>query len=121
MSVVLPLVIVLACLGILSCVKYRRAMAHLAALQQHLGSLEAKGEGDLLSRLKKADWEQVRWELVQAGDHLVGLKAELTPVLALAPYLGWLPVVGGDVAAAPSLLEMGIGISKAGDLIFEGL
>ncbi len=120
-GVVLPLFIVLACLGILSYVKYQRAMAHLAALQQHLGNLEAKGEGDLLSSLKKADLEQVRWELVQAGDHLTSLKAELGPVLALAPYLGWLPVVGGDVAAAPNLLEMGIGISTAGDLIFEGL
>ncbi|NIN67686.1 MAG: hypothetical protein GTO63_23880, partial [Anaerolineae bacterium] len=75
-GVVLPLVIVLACLGILSYVKYRRATAHLAALQQHLGNLEAKGEGDLLSSLKMADLEQMRWELVQTGDHLLSMRAE---------------------------------------------
>jgi hypothetical protein len=55
------------------------------------------------------------------GDDLRALKAELGPAVALAPYLGWLPGVGSDVAAAPDLLEMGIGVSNAGDLVLDGL
>ncbi len=120
-GIVLPLIILSTCLGILSYVKYRRAMAHLTAVQLHLRNLEARAEADLFSSLKKAELEQLRGELVQAGDHLTGLKAELGPALALAPYLGWLPVVGADVAAAPDLLELGISMSTAGELIFEGL
>ncbi len=120
-GIVLPLIILSVCLGILSYVKYRRVMGHLTAVQLHLRNLDAKAEGDLLSRLNKAELHQLRGELVQAGDHLTGLKAELGPALALAPYLGWLPVVGADVAAAPDLLELGISVSTAGELIFEGL
>ncbi len=120
-GIFLSLIVLSACLGTLSYVKYRRAMAHLTAVQLHLRNLEAKAEADLFSSLKKTELEELRGELDQAGDHLTGLKAELGPALAVAPYLGWLPVVGADVAAAPDLLELGISMSTAGELIFEGL
>ncbi|TKJ28076.1 MAG: hypothetical protein CEE40_12530 [Chloroflexi bacterium B3_Chlor] len=120
-AIVLPVVILLACLGIISCVKYARVMGHVASLRQHLGNLEARGQGDLFSSLRAEELEGVRGDLVEAGDHLAGIKSELGPVLVLAPHMGWLPLVGGDVSAARDLLEIGIGISSAGDLIFEGV
>jgi hypothetical protein len=117
----LVILVLLACLAVFSYVKYGRVMDRVESLRQDLRNLEAKGQGDLFASLKREEVGEVRGELVQVGDDLRGLKSELGPVLFLAPYLGWLPVVGGDVAAAPDLLAIGIGISSAGDLIFEGL
>jgi hypothetical protein len=110
-----------ACLFIPGYTKCARVMSHVVSLREHLRGLEALGTTDLLSSLQGGDLEAMRDELVQAGDDMTGLKGELGPALALAPYLGWLPVEGGDVAAAPNLLEMGIGLSAVVDLVFEGL
>jgi hypothetical protein len=40
------------------------------------------------------------------GD-LQGLEDDLAVLWMVSPYLGWLPAHGGDIAQAPSLLEMG--------------
>jgi len=119
--VVLSVLAVSACLLIPSYAKCARVMNHVLSLREHLRGLEAIGTAGLLSNLQGGELEAMRDELVQAGDDMRGLKAELGPALALAPYLGWLPVVGGDVAAAPHLLKMGIGLSEVVDLVFEGL
>ncbi len=111
----------MVCLVLLGYVKYVRVMSRVESLQQHLGNLEERGGVELLYSLETEELEAVRDELVQVGAELTGLKAELGPAVAVAPYLGWLPVVGGDVAAGADLLEMGIGISVAADLVFEGL
>lgn len=108
-------------LVLLGYVKYVRVMSRVESLQQHLASLEAMGGVELLYSLETEELEAVREELVQVGAELTGLKAELGPAVAIAPHLGWLPVIGGDVAAGADLLEMGIGISVAADLAFEGL
>jgi hypothetical protein len=113
--------VLLACLATFSYVKYVRVMGHLDSLQQHLRGLEARGQEDLFADLKREQLNEVRSELVQIGDDLRGLKSQLAPVLIVARFLGWLPRVGPDVAAAPDLLEIGIGITTAGDLVFEGL
>jgi len=101
--------------------KYVRVMSHVESLRQHLHSLEARGDAELLYSLQAEELEVVHDELVQVGIELKGLKAELGPALAITPYLGWLPLVGGDLAAGANLLEMGIGVSVAGDLVFDGL
>lgn len=109
------------CLALLGYVKYVRVVRHVEALQQHLGGLEARGGVELLYSLDADELRAMRDELVQVGDELEGLKAELGPAVAVAPHLGWLPVAGGDVGAAADLLEMGIGTSVAADLVFQGL
>jgi hypothetical protein len=119
--VVLSVLAVSACLSIPAYAKCARMMRHVGSLRERLRGLEATGTTDLLSSLQGGELEAMRDELVQAGDDMRGLKAELGPALALAPYLGWLPAVGGDVVAARDLLEMGIGLSEVVDLVFEGL
>lgn len=52
---------------------------------------------------------------LDAVDHAV------RPVLPLAGYLGWLPGIGGDVAAAPPLLEMARETGRAANLLLESL
>ncbi len=97
-----------------------RVMGSAQSLQRNLENLEARGSGDLLASLEEEELDEIWGALAQMGQDLRDIKAELSLVLALSPNLSWLPAVGEDVAAAPDLLEMGIGISRAGDLIFEG-
>ena len=96
--VVLSVLAVSACLFIPGYMKCARVMSHVVSLREHLRGLEAIGTADLLSNLQGGELEATRDELVQAGDDMRGLKAELGPALALTPYLGWLPVVGGDAS-----------------------
>lgn len=103
------------------CWKCLRVLGHVRSLRQHVASLEGSAQADLLGSLKREQLEGVHAQLGQVGADLMGIKAESGSVLALARHLGWVPVVGGDLAAAPELLEMGIGVSEAGDLIFEGM
>jgi hypothetical protein len=48
------------------------------------------------------------------------LRADLGPLVQLAPRLGWLPGVGGDAQAAPALLEMADGLTEAGAELWQG-
>lgn len=52
-------------------------------------------------------------------EEMVSLQEEAMPFLTLAPYLGWLPVYGGDLTQAPALLEMGVQLSIAADETFQ--
>jgi hypothetical protein len=45
----------------------------------------------------------------------LGLRAEFALPLALAPHLGWVPGYGADLQAAPTLLEMGLRLTSAGE------
>jgi len=120
-AIALALLTVVVCTVLFGLTKYVRVMSHVESLRQHLHSLEARGDAELLYSLQAEELGAVHDELVQVGIELKGLKAELGPALVIAPYLGWLPLVGGDVAAGANLLEMGIGVSVAGDLVFDGL
>ena len=48
------------------------------------------------------------------------LRADLGPLVWLAPRLGWLPGVGGDAQAVPALLEMADGLTEAGVELWQG-
>jgi hypothetical protein len=52
---------------------------------------------------------------------VLALRAEAGPLLMVAPALGWLPVYGGDLAAAPQLLVIADELTLAGELALEGL
>lgn len=54
------------------------------------------------------------------GD-VVDLEGHLGGVVGLAPALGWLPRVGGDVRAAPHLLTVAGGLTEAGVLACDAL
>ena len=66
--------------------------------------------------------------LADAGAQLRGLQGDIAclrregrPFLKLAPWLGWLPAVGADVASAPKLLEMAQALADGGVLVFDAL
>ena len=119
---VVAVLVVLLCMGLFGGKAYR-LWRHLSSARQHMWSLDSMvpKEGSKLER-------PVTFDLQAAGDELSGmredfkaLQAELGPFLPLFPKLGWLPYVGGDVATAPHLLEIGVRVSSAGEMAFDGL
>ncbi len=66
--------------------------------------------------------------LTDAGAQLQGLQDDITclrsegqPFLKLAPWLGWLPGIGSDVASAPDLLEMAQALADGANVAFDAL
>ena len=57
----------------------------------------------------------------QTHQDLLALDAELRPFYGLMKTLDWLPRVGGDVAAAPELIQLGISLSHAGDTLLTAM
>jgi hypothetical protein len=55
--------------------------------------------------------------LHQTRSDLETIQHEVAPFYGLLSRLTWLPRVGGDVAAVPALLDMGVALTKAGDMI----
>ncbi len=121
LAVGLSVVLLVALPAVVGYVKCARVMNHLGSLRGHLHNMEAVADAGFLSAVQGGDLVTFRAELVGTREDLVGIKAELGPALAVARFLGWLPVVGGDVSAAPDLLQMGIGVTTAGDSLFEGM
>ncbi len=61
-----------------------------------------------------------RMSFAQVGDLVQGayadalaFRAAARPFLAIAPYLGWLPTYGGDIQAAPLLVDTGVEAAAA--------
>ncbi len=86
------------------------------SLRGHLAEVQALAE-----RPESLD-PAAACELVQ------GLRADVVTLrrgagwlVRLAPALGWLPSVGGDLRAAPHLLVVGDGLSEAGALACDGM
>jgi hypothetical protein len=57
-------------------------------------------------------WLQQRMTLLD--DNLAALRNHAGPLLLIAPALGWLPEIGGDVQAAPALLDMAQELAQLG-------
>ena len=57
----------------------------------------------------------------QTHQDLLALDAELRPFYGLMKRLDWLPRVGGDVAAGPALIELGIHLTQAGDTLLTAM
>ena len=121
LAVGLCVLLVVSCLAVVASVKGVRLVNRLDSLRGHLHNMEAVADAGLFSAAQGGDLIAFRGELAGARDDLVVIKGELGPALSIAPLLGWLPVVGDDVAAAPDLLEMGIGVTTAGDALLEGM
>ncbi len=88
------------------------------SLQGHLSYLEslAQGDGSALA------------ELGSAGEHLAGMRQDLEdiqslarPLLPVGRVLGWVPKYGGDLAAAPELMDLAVGVAVSGDRIVRAL
>jgi hypothetical protein len=49
------------------------------------------------------------------------LKSDINPILKISPYLGWVPVYGGDLKQATYLTEMAVQMSIAGDEVLKAV
>jgi hypothetical protein len=63
------------------------------------------------------DLNVVQPRLASLHDNLAALRSHAEPLLALTPALGWLPNIGGDVQAAPALLDMALEFTDLGNRV----
>ncbi len=61
------------------------------------------------------DLPRIQSHVTSIHQNLTSLRSLASPVLAITPALGWLPEVGGDVRAAPALLDMTLEFTDVGD------
>jgi hypothetical protein len=119
---VLAVLVLLLCVG-LFCGKAYRLWHHLSLARQHLRALDGMvpKEGSKLEGPGTLDLQAVSDELSGMREDFEALQAELGPFLPLSSKLGWLPYLGEDIATAPHLLEIGVRVSSAGEMAFNGL
>ena len=60
------------------------------------------------------DLNVVQPQVASLHDNLAALRSHAAPLLAITPALGWLPTIGGDVQAAPALLDMALEYTDLG-------
>ncbi len=101
-------------------VRYRSIAARLTSVWQTLQWIETTIQADPAAALSLENLRTFEEELAQVEADLKGVRNELRPLLSLAPHLGWIPAVGGDLKAAPHLLDAAIDMVGAGRLAFEG-
>lgn len=107
------LVIAAAWLGLTT----RRLWVAALAVRSDLAALESLAGGGV----EQLDVEQaVRLFRTTRAD-LQAVEAAARPFLWAAPYLGWLPRYGPDVAAAPALLQIALDLTGAGEEALEPL
>ena len=88
----------------------------VSVLRTRAQDLEALSQAGMLSM---ETLDQSRSDLLIMQSELAALRWRVQPLLPACPLLGWLPVVGGDVAAVPALLEMTEGLVDGGLLLTE--
>jgi hypothetical protein len=92
---------------------YRMTTQHVAALEAFVSTGRASPTS--------LDMVQLEDNLRGTATGLATLDDELTPFLPLTPYLGWVPVYGGDLQALPHLLATSRDLSQAGVILFDSL
>lgn len=88
--------------------EYRRVRQHLSAIDVQVRALEQTVRADPAALLGAEGQWAARDAVSSIEDELHAVQSEAGPLLAVAPYLGWLPLRGSDVAAAPGLLRIGL-------------
>ncbi len=79
------------------------------SLRAHLAQAES-----LMRAPETADLPMVCTVVGALRQDVETVRREAGPLVSLAPLLGWLPGVGGDLRAAPHLLDMADGLTEAG-------
>ncbi|HZY42070.1 MAG TPA: DUF4012 domain-containing protein, partial [Anaerolineae bacterium] len=83
--------------------------ADVLALQDIAANLPGPGQPDQI------DLPLIQQHVTSIHQNLSALRSLASPLLALTPALGWLPDIGGDVRAAPALLDMTLEFTDLGD------
>jgi hypothetical protein len=109
----IPLVVAVV---VLATVGYKgiRIWPHASALLTRARALRAVASSDPASLLHPQRLPWVREQLGATRYDLQAIRAELGFLLPLVERLDWIPRFGGDIAAAPALLDLGIDLCDAG-------
>ncbi len=109
--------LILALLGVILLIVWSIRLAQIGlSLQEHLS--QAQALADAPESLDPAEACGLVRDL--RGD-VVALRREVWWLVRLAPAFGWLPGVGGDLQAAPHLLDTANGLTEAGTLTCNAL
>jgi hypothetical protein len=90
---------------------------HARALSAQMSALRALAE----QTPDQVDIARLNEVLQAARDDSLALRASSQPFLVIAPYLSWLPRYGGDIQAAPALLDMSVELTSAASTALAGL
>jgi len=115
----LCLIIIVAVLA-LGCGRLVMVRARFLSAWEHLRHIEAVVEANPTAALKPDDLHTIEEELNGAEADLQAIRGGVGALLSLAPHLAWIPLIGGDIEAAPLLLEIAIDMAEAGQLVCQG-
>lgn len=87
---------------------------HARSLRGHLQALEQAAQG-VSSRQAPEVLRRVGQDLAGTREDVEAIQALIGPLLPAGRLLRWVPVHGGDIAAAPELLRVAVGVSHAGE------
>jgi len=93
-----------------------QATATMRSLQSRMAQAQAMARGGATH----IDPAAVGALVMGARADVRSLRADLGPLVWLAPRLAWLPGVGGDAQAVPALLDMADGLTEAGVELWQG-
>lgn len=112
----LKLVVLLLGLLALAGVVYKglRLWPPLSSLLGRARELQTLAGADRTTLASSENLVWLREQLGHTQQDLRIIRAEIGPLFPLAERLHWLPRIGGDLAAAPALLDMAIHLSDAG-------
>ena len=82
--------------------------AEVLTLQDYVQSLPSP------LRPAQIDMKFLEQHVSSLHDNLAALRIHAAPLLALAPALGWVPQIGGDLQAAPALLDLTLQFTDMG-------
>jgi hypothetical protein len=89
------------------------------SLREHLA--QAQALADLADSPEPLDTLETCNLVHDLRDDVVALRQETGGLVQLAPVLGWLPKIGGDLRAAPHLLNTADGLTEAGALTCDAM
>ena len=91
-----------------------RIWPHASALWARASELRNLASGGSQNLASPERLPGLREQLGDTRRDLDAIRREISPLFPLARSLGWLPKIGGDLAAAPALLEMAVHLCDAG-------
>ena len=115
------LVVLLGLGGAYAYYVYRTVLPAISAGQAHLEHALTVLRTDPPTALTPELLDQAHADLQHAGGEFRTARIGAGPLLAVAPALGWLPQVGGDVSQAPALLALAVDGSDLGVAVVEGV
>src|SRR4051812_46060601 len=100
---------------------YQAAWPRLTAGRAHLEHGLAILQTDPPTAITPELLNTARGDFAEAAADFRAVRETAAPLLALAPALGWVPQVGGDLTQAPGLLALGVDGGALGVALIDGV